>query len=123
MIQKTVFINFTNHPIAQWSEEQLRAAEQIGELMEIPFPLVSPEATAEEVGKMADEQVKGIVRMADGHSATVHIAGEHTLTFAIVTRLRAKGIKCVASTTYRSTVQLPDGTEIRDFNFIQFREY
>ena len=120
----TLFINLTNHPISNWSAEQIMAAKQMGRIVEIPFPVVSPESTTEEIQSLADEQVESILRVAeDARIITVHVMGELTLTYAIVTRLKTKGIRCVASTTIRNVEQMPDGRKISDFNFVQFRGY
>ena len=54
---------------------------------------------------------------------TVHIMGEMTLTYAIVRRLRASGITCLASTTQRIKQQLEDGSFISEFVFQSFRQY
>ena len=52
----------------------------------------------------------------------VHIMGEMNFTYALVNKLKANGIKCVASTTKRETVE-ENGVKISKFNFVRFREY
>ena len=37
-----MFINLTNHPSATWSEEQLKAARQYGEIVDLHFPIIEP---------------------------------------------------------------------------------
>ncbi len=49
------FINFSNHPFESWGEEQKKAAEAYGTLVEIPFPNIPPEWSTEEVNALADE--------------------------------------------------------------------
>ena len=44
---------------------------------------------------MADEYVKQLVNTF-GAEITVHIMGEMTFTFMVVTRLKELGIRCVA---------------------------
>lgn len=119
-----MFINLTNHPSAGWSKEQLEAAQQYGEIADIPFPDIRPEASTEEVHQLAEgfiEQIKP--KMTE--PAVVHIMGEMTFTFYVVSRLKEMGIRCVASTTERVplTIELPDGTIIKKFKFVQFRDY
>jgi hypothetical protein len=52
----------------------------------------------------------------------VHLMGEMTFTFRLVTMLQAAGIPCIASTTHR-TVEERDGKKIVQFEFVQFRPY
>lgn len=125
-----MFINFTNHPSASWSIEQLTAAQQFGELIDLPFPTVEPEASEEEIQQMAEEQCKKIKTLADttksnkeSEQFVVHIMGEMTLTYAIVCRMKKEGIICVASTTRREVSTLPDGSKVSTFRFVKFRKY
>ena len=121
----SVFINLTNHPSATWEADQLAAAELLGRVIDILFPMVSPDATTDEVHQLADLLVADVLLTAETAqaTATVHVMGEHTLTHALIVRLKEKGIKCVASTTERNTIMLPDGKRLTDFKFVQFREY
>ena len=59
----------------------------------------------------------------DFDNVTIHIVGEPTLVFAIVTLLKNKGIRCMASTTKRESKELPDGKKLSEFKFIRFRDY
>lgn len=120
-----MFINLTNHPSDTWSADQLAAAELFGEIVDILFPMVSPDATTDEVHQLADQLVADVLLTADAAQATmtVHVMGEHTLTHALVVRLKEKGIKCMASTSERNTIMLPDGRKVSEFKFVQFREY
>lgn len=117
-----MFINLTNHPSSLWGEDQLAAAEQFGEVVDIPFPDISPEAAEEEVNSMAEDYVKEILSHGNGEDITVHVMGEMTFVYALVMRLKALGITCVASTTER-IVKEDDGKKISEFKFVQFREY
>lgn len=116
-----MFINLTNHPSSGWSEEQLKAAQQFGEVVDISFPIIEPDFTSEDVNELANEVVDNII-LLDAHP-TVHIMGEMTFTYAVVSQLKAKGITCVASTTERLVKMMPDGKKISQFKFVQFREY
>lgn len=117
-----LFINFSNHPSASWSPAQLTAARRYGEVTDIPFPTVSPELNESEVNELADEYVRRILD-AGGKDATVHVMGEMTLTFAVVSRLKALGVRCVVSTTERNVSITADGKKISEFIFVKFREY
>ena len=53
----------------------------------------------------------------------VHIMGEMTLTYAIVSRLLKRGVCCMASTTTREVATDTDGNKISVFRFVRFRQY
>lgn len=116
-----MFINLTNHPISGWSEDQLKAAKAYGEVIDFNFPDIEPFFTSQEINDLADTTVVEIMGV-DTHPV-VHIMGEMTFTYAVVSRLKANGIICVASTTERLVKMLPDGKKISEFKFVQFREY
>lgn len=115
-----MFINLSNHPSKNWSEEQLTAAKSFGEIKDIVFPNVSPAASESAVEKLAFDTVESFPLSED---LTVHVMGEMTLTYAIVSILKARGIRCVASTTERIVTDNPDGTKTTAFKFFKFREY
>ncbi len=118
-----IFINLSNHPAEKWSEAQKEAARQYGELQEIPFPNVGPDADAETMKKIVEETLRQVKETAEGKTATVHVMGEMTLTYALVSKLKEVGIRCVASTTNRDVTENADGTRTSKFNFVKFREY
>lgn len=118
-----MFVNLTNHPSSGWSEEQLKAAWQYGEVVDFGFPDVKPDMTSDDVRLLAEELVKEIMLMGNGERICVHIMGEMTFTFALVSRLKALDITCVASTTERIVKMMPDGKKISEFKFVQFRKY
>lgn len=115
-----MFINLSNHPSEGWSEEQLAAAQQYGEIVDIHFPNIEPAFTSSMVSSLADITVDTIIAL--GKDIVVHIMGEMTFTYAVVSRLKALGIKCLASTTERIVTE-QDGKKISEFRFVQFREY
>ena len=118
-----IFLNVSNHPFVKWSEEQKKAAVEYGDLDEIAFPMVSPEIGEDRLASVVDECLKEIGGKISGKEATVHIMGEMTLTYALVQRLLASGVRCVASTTRRDVRELPDGRKESTFHFVRFREY
>ena len=118
-----VFINYSNHPSSNWSQKQLSAAREFGEIVDIPFRSVAPEADSAELERVAGEEFTKILDAADGKNAVVHLMGEMTLTYMLVRKLRASGIRCVASTTARRVVENADGTKTSDFDFVRFRDY
>lgn len=116
-----MFINLTNHPSSGWSQEQLNAAKEYGEIIDLSFPIIEPFYTKAEVDELADITIEGIADLDS--NPVVHVMGEMTFTYAIVVRLKARGISCVASTTERLVKMMPDGKKISEFKFVQFREY
>lgn len=122
-VKPRIFLNITNHPVSEWSEKQLSEALKYGSIEELSFPHVSPEVSEKEIKSLADKCLALITEKINGKVATIHIMGEMTLTFAIVKRLQAMGIKCLASTTERCVKVLDNGIKESTFNFIGFREY
>ncbi len=123
-----MLINLSNHPYSQWSEKQKQVAtENFGEVVDLPFPLVDPKATAKQVKLLSVDyfsRVLDLFEKSDNKPKknAVHIQGEFTFVFHLVTMLKAKNIKCVASTSVRNTKQVGN-KKIINFNFVQFREY
>ena len=116
-----MLINLTNHPSALWTEEQRQACSGFDGIMDMKFPSVDPAWDEDDIARVARDVCTRISGM-EGVEA-VHIAGEHTLTFAIVTRLLKAGIRCLTSTTERLSTDLPDGRIIKTFRFVRLRDY
>ena len=119
-----MFINLSNHPSTLWETEQLQEASQYGEVRDLSFPQVPPDADETAINALAEEYERKILSMTDDvEHLTVHLMGEMTLTCSLVRRLAAQGINVVASTTRRETATLPDGRQVSAFKFIRFRKY
>ena len=118
-----MFINLSNHPSSKWSAEQVEAARVYGEIVDLPFPVVDPKGDEVHVSALADEYCRKVQAMAAGYPVAVHVMGEMTLTFAIVSRLQALGIPCYAATTERIITELPEGRKESVFRFVRFRKY
>mgnify|MGYP002622659592 CR=1 FL=1 len=118
-----LFLNFSNHSSDKWSEEQIRAAKEFGEIQDMAFPQIDDNARSEDIQKMAKEYVKEIVTEYKDNDLTVHIMGEMTFTFEVVRLLQNEhGIRCVASCTKRIAEE-KDNVRTSVFQFTQFREY
>lgn len=115
-----MFINLSNHPSSSWSPEQLAAAGGRDQIVDLSFPQVNPDGDEGYIAQLSSEYYNKVLDMKD--VSTVHLMGEMNFTFALVTKLKAHGIKCVASTTKRETV-VENGVKISKFQFIRFREY
>ncbi len=117
-----MFINLTNHPSENWSEEQLTAARQYGDIIDLSFPIIEPTYTKDDVLLLVKECMDVIMRMKEGETV-VHVMGEMTFTYNLVNALKDAGITCLASTTERNTIMTPDGKKVSEFKFVQFRDY
>lgn len=113
-----MLLNLSNHPSNSWSSEQLAAAGD--KVIDMPFPLVDPEGDEAYIAQLSSEYYNKILDI--NGVTTVHLMGEMNFTFALVSKLKASGIKCVASTTKRETVE-ENGVKISKFQFVRFREY
>lgn len=118
-----IFLNLSNHPSAQWTAEQLEAAREYGEVEDMPFPDVAPEAGSEEIRKIAGDIVSEVMEKARHFETTVHVMGEMSLTFQVVGLLKARGVRCVCSTSRRTVTDEGDGRKTVEFHFNRFRDY
>lgn len=118
-----MLINLSNHPSRYWGDRQGEAARCYGDIVDFPFPVVAPDADSQELQTLVQDSVQEILSMGDANSITVHIMGEMTFTFMVVTRLKELGIRCVASTTERKVTYTSDGVKQTEFSFVKFREY
>lgn len=116
-----MLINLSNHPSASWSAEQTAVANKsYGKIVDLPFPQVLPDGDEAYIENLADEYLQRILGMKD--VSAVHLMGEMNFTFSLVNKLKAKGVRCVASTTKRETVE-ENGVKISKFKFVRYRCY
>lgn len=120
-----MLFNLSNHPSATWSPEQLDAAQRdYGQVLDMPFPAVPPQADLDEVRLLAEKTYIEVRRMAAQHPPlTVHLMGEMTLVYQLLDMLRNSGIPCVASTSERIVREEADGRKVSQFRFVRFRHY
>jgi len=131
MITGKFFLNISNHPWGQWSQEQIAAARRIAPvLVDIPFPAVPPEAESHEVERLADRLVADLQAgnlKLPGNSwrfaRDAMVQGEHTLTAVLVRRLQDIGITAYAATTERVVAVDNEGRKVSTFRFVKFRPY
>jgi hypothetical protein len=116
-----MLLNLSNHPSPTWPENQAQLAKDLfGEIRDLPFPQVDPEADESEIAALADayfDKIRGL------NPSAVHLMGELTFSFELVQKLKSHGIRVLASTTHRTTQEMPDGTKISRFEFVRFRYY
>lgn len=116
-----MLLNLSNHPSAKWPENQQHAAEQqFADINDLSFPNVDPSWGTPEIEEFAE---KYLALILEKKPKAVHIMGEFTFTFALVSMLQTNGIRCIASTTERIIKETSDGKREYTFQFIRFREY
>lgn len=114
------FLNLTNHPQETWSESQRGAAlEMAPRIVDMPFPSVDPRLSTAEVERRATE----IVDEIEPGCTHALVMGELTFTVALVRRMQALGIDCLATTGPRLVETREDGSRISRFQFTAFRPY
>lgn len=118
-----LFLNLSNHPSTSWSAEQLAVAKEYGEIRDMAFPQVDPDADERAIQDLSEKLCDEILTFAKEYAVTVHLMGEMGLTYNLVKRLQGYGVRCVYSTTYRTVEEYKDGSKRVMFNFRQFREY
>ena len=118
-----MFINLTNHPSDRWSEEQRKAAEAFGKIVDIPFPLVNENATEAEIEQLAGQYSASILGMGKSKDLIVHVMGEQTFCYALVSKLQKEGIRYIASCTKHDSFINEDGQKVSTFHFTRFRDY
>lgn len=118
-----MLINLSNHPSADWSKEQLEQAGKYGNIIDLPFPEVEASEDEAYISRLAQAYLDKITDLTGYKSATVHIMGEMTLTFAMVKRLQAAGYTCIASSAQRVVQELPNHEFLKTFRFVRFRQY
>lgn len=116
-----MFLNLSNHKSNLWASNQLDAALTHSPIIvDIPFPNVPPEADEQYLDQLAEETAKLVITMKP---QIVHLMGELTLCFRLVTILKATNIPVVASTTERDVVMEDDDVKRVRFRFVRFRSY
>jgi len=119
------FINISNHPSAQWTDEQRQAAltvrPGIDRIVDVPFPAVPPEADKNDIIRMAID----VIRECPKDAVAIMVQGEHTLTARLVAQflLFRPHIRCYAATSERRVIDHGDGRKTAEFRFVRFREY
>lgn len=122
-----MLLNLSNHPSHLWDEKQKSAAAAMfGQIIDLSFPDISPDADEWEIENLADRffhQCTEIISKTHDVSNAVHLMGEMTFTFCLVAKLQKAGIRCVASTSNRMVLSAGDGSKTVKFEFCRFRIY
>ena len=123
-----MLLNLTNHPYEKWPENQRKyALIKYTEIYDLSFPDINPDEDENDIYKLVvsyrDKCLKIFEEKSYESENAVHIMGEFTFTFALVSLLLNDGINCVASTTKRKVKELENNKREVTFEFIRFREY
>lgn len=121
-----MLINLSNHPSDNWPQEQKKKAiELYQKIVDIPFPEVDPNGEEKYIENLSSEYLNKILEIKNSTSETVvvHLMGELTFSFALLVKLKANGVRCVASTTQRVVMDEGNGRVTKLFRFVRFREY
>ena len=118
------FVNCSNHPSRLWSVMQRETAEKYGEIVDVPFPAVACDLTDSGLEELAEQITRVILAL---EPTAVMCMGEFVVCFRIVQKLKARGIKVLASCSERRATEhvKEDGTVQKEtlFVFQGFREY
>lgn len=133
-----MLINLTNHPVKgvfdenkktyenPWSKEQLNAAIALyDEVIEFPFPQISPYCNASNVKELAQEycnRCMAILKQPSLRNA-VHIGGETMFCYYVTSFLLSKGYQVVSASSERIVKELGENKTVKKFKFVKFRRY
>lgn len=119
-----MFVNLSNHPSVNWSDKQLAAAHEYGEIVDMEFPPISVNSSMDDVMRMAKEYLHKLQEMKPD---VIFCAGEFCMTFVLVDVLKKNGFHVINTYSGRETVEVknPDGTTTKTshFSFKFFRDY
>ena len=119
-----MFINFTNHPSAQWSAEQKAAAQVYGKVIDLAFPAIDPAADETALDSLAAVYAAHILHL---NPDAVLCQGECTFAYRMVQRLETAGVPVLATCSCRQGQETvcPDGSTLKHsvFVFAGFRRY
>jgi hypothetical protein len=116
-----MLLNLSNHSSKQWSDAQKnKATELFGSVVDMPFPQIDPNASADEVALLVEKYISEAKKQ---NPMAVHVMGEMTFVYRFVETMKSFGIPCYASTTIRKVVEKENGEKISYFDFVNFRNY
>ena len=119
-----MFINVSNHSSENWSEEQIRAAECYGDILDMPFPNIKTSCSKAEMNCLVRTYYDIIISLKPD---AVMLQGEFVFTFRLATLLLRKDIPVFAAVSERVATESIDEsgkvTKTSRFVFSGFRPY
>lgn len=125
-----MFFNISNHPChvekSTWSREQVEAAKVIGgEVIDIPFPTVTPDMSDERIASIAREVARDIKGMSHNRLSAAMVAGEYVTTIRIIAELQKVSIPCFFGQSERIAEEREENGQVvvvHKFMFKGFRK-
>jgi len=118
-----MLLNLSNHTSKFWKEDQLSASLEYGKIHDEAFPQIDPELSSLGMDALVELYYKKCMFLRNENDQfALHIMGEMCFCYRLITRLKAQGITCLASTTLRKVVYADDVKQV-EFQFVQFRKY
>ncbi len=126
-----MFINYTNHPSNNWSQEQKRAAGQYGEILDFRFPDISVLDTEEDLDRLAAKEGERILAALGNEPSAVLCQGEFTFTYRMVDYFRnavrdGRQFVVLGAVSEREVQEIYQDDETRKqvvFKFRRFRRF
>lgn len=118
-----MLINLSNHPYKYWSDEQKEAALPYGDVVDLDFPVIDSCGGEEYIHQLANSYLGKIIQLTEGVPCSVHVMGEMTFLYSIVSNLQRLGYHCIASTSERDVTYTESNDKVVGFHFIRFRSY
>lgn len=120
-----LLVNHTNHPFRAWPlAEQQAASETYTRVVDLLMPMIEADSSELQVAALAEAYVD---RILDLQPTAVLCQGEYCYTYAMVSRLKAAGVRVLAACSERVVEehQNEDGTvrRVSHFCFTCFRQY
>jgi hypothetical protein len=119
-----MLINCTNHPYEIWNESQREAAKRYGEVKDLPFPQIDPNAEINDLRGIAAEYAEKIEELKP---EAVLVAGEFTFAFMLVDKLLQDGVNVMTSCSKRVTEEVKNADDTNEkksvFKFERVRKY
>ncbi len=119
-----MLLNITNHPSRYWSNAQLKAAEEFGSVVDLPFPQIRMDMSNEQINKLVDAYLIQILCHED---PVVLCQGEFVFTYRLIVLLKEHHIPVVACQGNLEREELQDENQntIKQtvYRFARFLEY
>ena len=118
-----MFVNLSNHPSINWSNSQIKAALQYGEIVDVTFPSILASGDELYIRKLVNDYKDQIKSQFNPLHDVIHVMGELNFSFALVQQLQKCGFVCLASTSERIVKESKPGYKEVIFEFVRFRVY
>lgn len=119
-----MLLNITNHPSRKWNSKQIIASEVYGEIVDMPFPSISPYLESREIDVIVGEYLEKVQAY---DQPVVLLQGEFIFTYRLTQCLKENGYKVIATRSDRRTVEFTDKHGYTDrrseFEFVGYMEY